>query len=506
MSTFVSALGSAKSGNMKISFILNNSDRKVSAIIAKLSYSGNKYSYPTGESVRTEFWKNQRCRGCDEAGAINNKLEAVEAACKNAILYFKKDFKIPSNAEFRKKVDLFLLGNNDIDIKRRDKSFVLYIEEYIPVCGKSAQTKKVYGTTLNMLKKYQEDKRVELSFSDITLKFASDFNRYLINKSYSRNTIGSHFKQIKVFMRVAHEIDKLHDNMDYQQFKVDSETADTIYLREDELLKIHNLVIDENLVRSACKDNKRNNILSKIKALNIIKNKFLIGAYTALRVSNFNQIQEYNIGNEVITILPKKGSSLRKPQPIKIPMHRVVKEILANGFDPSIKVSDQKINKHIKEICKFANINDKVVLYRTEGGVVVERVYEKWEVVTTHTARRSAATNLYKAGVPRKSIMMLTGHKTEAQFEQYIKLTAEENAEILMKHSFFRVADAISIDAVNVGWLTKQMEKERLNVSDLSNRMRVDSRDIERIFETGEMSAWQRAALYYLFVVNRINC
>ncbi len=484
---------------MKVSFILTNSSREVSTIIAKLSYSGKPYSYPTKESVNTDFWKKQRCRGCDEAGAVNNKLEAIEAACKNAILYFKKDFKIPSNAEFRKKVDMFLSGNNAIEIKQRDKNFVLYVEEYIERCMKSAPTKKIYRTTLNKVKEYQEEKHLELSFSDITLRFAENFKKWLTDQEHSKNYIGTHFKQIKVFMKEAHDVDKLHDNTDYEHFVVDSETADTVYLNEDELTRIYDLVIDEKLILDNYKDKRSQNVLAKVESLNLIKKKFLIGAYTALRVSDFNRIKEYNIDQGCITILPKKGSSIRKSQPVKIPLHPIVREILASGFDPSVPVSEQKINKHIKEVCRLAGINNIVVLYRTEGGIVVEKVCEKWEVVSSHTARRSAATNLYKAGIPRKSIMLLTGHKTEVQFEKYIKLSAEENAEILMKHSFFRVADAISIDDVSVGWLTKQMEKERLNTFDLSERMRVDRKDIERILKTGEMSAWQRAALYYLF-------
>ena len=46
-------------------------------------------------------------------------------------------------------------------------------------------------------------------------------------------------------------------------------------------------------------------------------------------------------------------------------MHPVVKSILESGFDPSVKISEQKINKHIKEICRMAGINDRVVTCRT---------------------------------------------------------------------------------------------------------------------------------------------
>jgi integrase len=55
----------------------------------------------------------------------------------------------------------------------------------------------------------------------------------------------------------------------------------------------------------------------------------------------------------------------------------------------------------------------------------------KWKMVTTHTARRSFATNLYKQDFPSLGIMAITGHKTEASFLKYIKVTPREHAEKL---------------------------------------------------------------------------
>jgi hypothetical protein len=67
-----------------------------------------------------------------------------------------------------------------------------------------------------------------------------------------------------------------------------------------------------------------------------------------------------------------------------------------------------------------------------------EQRIEKWEAVSSHTARRSAATNMFKAGIPSISIMKITGHKTETQFIKYIKVSKEENAEMLMDNPFFK--------------------------------------------------------------------
>jgi integrase len=68
----------------------------------------------------------------------------------------------------------------------------------------------------------------------------------------------------------------------------------------------------------------------------------------------------------------------------------------------------------------------------------VEPVHKlKYELVTTHTARRSFATNAYRAGIPAGKIMQITGHKTEQDFFRYIKVSSIDNAMELQGHAFF---------------------------------------------------------------------
>lgn len=271
---------------MKVSFTLDNPKRIVSTIRATVSYSGNRYTYPTGESVKATLFKKQRCKSSPEAAAINNKLEAIESAIKNSVLYFKQDFKVPSQEDFRKKVTQFLSGKNAIDIKRNDQLFLVYVDEYIKSCGKTEETLKGYRTTFNKLREYEKFKRTRLTFDNITLKFAQDFKKWLVSQEYSLNYIGTHFKQIKKWMHDAELIDKVHNNQDYRLFKVEAETADAIYLTEEELRKLYELKIDEDLARAICADARPQNIAAKVRSLDIVRKKFLIGAFTALRVSD----------------------------------------------------------------------------------------------------------------------------------------------------------------------------------------------------------------------------
>ena len=103
-----------------------------------------------------------------------------------------------------------------------------------------------------------------------------------------------------------------------------------------------------------------------------------------------------------------------------------------NGVMP--KMFSQKLNKLIKEVCKEAGIKESVTVRK--GGANTR--FEKWELVSSHTARRTGLTNMYKAGIPTYRCMMISGHKTEQVFLTYLRITQEENAEYLKDNPFFK--------------------------------------------------------------------
>ena len=89
----------------------------------------------------------------------------------------------------------------------------------------------------------------------------------------------------------------------------------------------------------------------------------------------------------------------------------------------------------MKEIgIKTKLLNEKVTKKITKGGFQLEHNMFKYELLCSHTARRTMATNLYLSGFPSISIMKITGHTTEKSFMKYIKITPTENAKLLQLH------------------------------------------------------------------------
>jgi integrase len=124
-----------------------------------------------------------------------------------------------------------------------------------------------------------------------------------------------------------------------------------------------------------------------------------------------------------------------------LPILPEVRQLLdkRNGSFPR-KISDQKYNDYIKEVCQLAGITEvvyggKMVNVGTAQNPVHRKKkgrYSKYELVTSHIGRRSFATNYYgKIATPL--LMSATGHASEKQFLDYIKRDPIDNALMLAK-------------------------------------------------------------------------
>lgn len=144
-----------------------------------------------------------------------------------------------------------------------------------------------------------------------------------------------------------------------------------------------------------------------------IRDLFLVGCWTGLRFGDLSRVKPENIKDGFIEIEQAKTMGL-----VIIPLHHYVTAILGkyNGELPKA-ISNQKTNKYLKDVARMAGLTDNVHITETVGSLQKSVKRQKWELVTTHTARRSFASNQYRSGFPAQSLMRITGHKTEKAFE-----------------------------------------------------------------------------------------
>lgn len=318
-----------------------------------------------------------------------------------------------TKGEHKKKLELFEFIDD----------FILRAqEEPNPNTGKlvSKGTLTTYTVTKNFLKRYHDEVE-NIGFDSITLDWYYDFIDWSNKQGYTINTLGKHIKTLKTFLNRAVELG-LTNNIDFRsrRFMVVSEDADDIYLNSDELSLLYH------------KD------LTKFEKHDIVRDIFLIGCYTGLRISDFNRLKDHNIKkvNNVRMITIKNKKSGRQ---VALPIHPVVEQILVkhDGI-PSGKVNDTTVNKLIKDVAEWCGIDEVVYKTTTRGKLKVDEKYLKHELVKSHTARRSFCTNAYLNGVDSLDIMALSGHTTEKSFKKYIKVTPEQIAIRMSESPFFK--------------------------------------------------------------------
>ncbi|MCX7551551.1 tyrosine-type recombinase/integrase [Xanthomarina sp. F2636L] len=275
---------------------------------------------------------------------------------------------------------------------------------------------KNYNGALNKLKAFEEHTKKRYRFEDIDLTFHQEFIHFCRDvENLNNNSIGNLISRIKTFCREI-EFEGYNVNPQYKSSNFNApknETFDT-YLNEEEINKIFNHDFSDNI------------------RLDNARDLFVIGLRTGLRISDFLRIDKGNIIGNVINI-----TTLKTEQNLTIPIHPQFQKILEkrNGEFPK-KISDQKFNKYIKEVCQVAEINTP-----TYGAAIKEGsnkkeldIYPKYKLISSHTCRRSFATNLFLEGFEASVIMMATGHKSIKQFLQYIKASQDEHIKKLSKY------------------------------------------------------------------------
>lgn len=285
-----------------------------------------------------------------------------------------------------------------------------------PNTGKiiSYKVQQEHKRTFHYMQEYERERLngKQLDFDDITIDFYSDFTAYLQSLGLALNTIGHKIQTLKVWLNEA-TFKGINTNNQYknQRFRAITEQTDSVYLSVKEL---------EQIYSTDCKSER----------LNKVKDLFLVGAFTGLRFSDVTSLTKENIKGSTISIEQHKTGKR-----VAIPLHPIVIDIWRKYGEKLPKpISNQKFNEYIKEVCKLAGIDSIEQKNITKGGFRVRQSFKKYELITSHTARRSFATNLYLSGFPAISIMPITGHTTERAFMRYIRVTPEQHAELLRKH------------------------------------------------------------------------
>lgn len=264
---------------------------------------------------------------------------------------------------------------------------------------------------------FQAARERQYDFRDIDMQFYRDYTAWLKMQNFCINYVGKMVGSLKTVIASA-EADGIPVNPAYKNlaFKVTRTDVDSIYLTREELDRISALDLS-GLPRHYAES----------------RDIFLIGVWTAQRVSDYNHINRKNISTETFHYIAKDGSSAeRTVRTIRLIQQKTKKRVVIPCSSELCRILDrypkefptlpkQVINNDMKEIGRMAGITETVEVQMTRGGNYSKEYFSKYELIHTHTARRTGATLMYLSGMNEYDICRITGHSSLKMLEKYIK-------------------------------------------------------------------------------------
>lgn len=286
--------------------------------------------------------------------------------------------------------------------------------------GLSDGTIKNYKLFKNIFENYQKHIKKQIRFKDVSKAFTDGFKNWLLNyKGYTINYTGKQFEFIKTVC-----IDAQKNDIEVTPHSVTLKS----FREQDKDRYIHTLSFEEL--------EKIRNTEMPTEHLKEVQKWILVGCYIGQRGGDLLSLTPNNLRvNPKGVYIDLMQQKTDKKITVGVVKDFIV-DILLNDFPKPVSLN--KINKHISKVCELAEINQKVKGYIIDP-VTRKRTFEnlpKFNFITSHSFRRSFATNFYKM-MPTPVLIGITGHTTEQMFLKYINQRSDKDANADMFMQFF---------------------------------------------------------------------
>ena len=421
------ALNRKEETGLKLRFNLKqvSEEDKLTQIMLVTTINKRRIRIYTKLRVEPKYWSHEAYR-CYQTGhlnlrerlrlkRINEQLDGLVMAVYEADDQLATKGKYLSSAIVRQIVDEnqkeeHLLQNPLICLKGLVKEY----EKGVNRKGRRGieSTKATYLTALGRLEGYNKTRKIPISsFDDFDMRFFTDFTNYLYEfsygkteKHYTQNTIVNTLKVIKNLLHRAYDNEMTTNNYFLKvQTTLPADASEQIYLQEKEVQKLSSVRTETDQERE-------------------VRDMFIIACYTALRISDIQQLNKATINNGIISLYQKKTKEL-----VEIPILKEITPLITHyqqfGFPV---INKMKANKIIKSLAARCGIDETINHKEHRGGETTIVAVPKYEMISFHTARRSCVTNLYKRGYPINYVMSLSGHRSFQAFQRYMKASSKE--------------------------------------------------------------------------------
>lgn len=425
---------------MNVRFYLKNPKAKnVSAVYVDFSINGIRFQTSIGCSIEPKHWNAKS--GKPIARYYNNdRLEQYLRKAENCIKDYCLDEKVKGNdidkIELINHLNKTLNNSNNDRTSSKKSDFILAYETYLEEIEKT----KKYGTLQikkQLIKElilfFNTELKKTLSFKNIDSAFYTKYLQYLSSiKNTNSNkkvgtgllddTINKRLTNLKSFMSWA-EGNGLHSNGKYRKFRIPPKTKkDNVYFNLRQLSRLQTLVLSHN------------------PRLDRVRDMLLILCYTGVRWSDLINFKHSDIVPTEIngeSLMVWKFVSVKTRTEIEIPLNGMFKEVskVFDKYQDGIpKISNQKFNNYCKELCKLAGFDEMKIIKRTKDNETIEINEPFYELVSSHTGRRTFITNNLAKGMNHAMVMKFTGHKNVGTLFKYENIDLKDKINAAEKY------------------------------------------------------------------------
>ena len=426
---------------MVIKFILQSKNDNAPIYVRLIISREKDYKCKTGLFIDPKAWSV--AKQLPKTTAIEHKniatdLNDLRQFIEKCVNLSDQRGEVINTQWLKDKVDIHFKRITDTATKQSD--LIIELIDYIitnaatrkngrGTLGLSVSRVKAYHTLKNIFIDYQKHTRKHYRARDINMPFEKQFVNWLMNKRGYKDSYA--LKIIDNLKAVCNEAQTLGIDTSPQLPKIGKGMANKempIYLNTLDLERVQACIIEN-------------------ESLNNARKWLLLGCLTGQRGGDLLDITESNFVRRIDGVECLQLKQQKTGKVVYIPIIGVLQDI--NTIRDSglpYKISVQKLDKYIKQVCKLAGIKEliehsKVGMVDCGGNIIeqdergkylsngvkrtIKGVFEKWQLVSSHTCRRSFATNLY-GKLETAYIMQMTGHTKESTFLAYIGKTATD--------------------------------------------------------------------------------
>ncbi len=390
-----------------------------------VSFSGKRIMFYAGYRVDAKKWDDGRQRVKNNTthandithSQINEKLDRLSSGMNAFFRSCENNREYPTIADLKN--EFTRLSNEK---PKRTETLFTAFDDFVKTVGRENNWSKDTLIKFSVIKNHLLEFDRGLSFENLTNEKLLEYIDYLRIKRGMRNTtIKKSVSFLKWFLKWAQKKYPVISSAIEFQVKLkgtDSSLKKVIFLTLDELKHMDSLSIPES-----------KNYLARVRDV------FVFCCFSGLRYSDAYNLKKADDKGDFIEFVTQKTTDR-----LRVELNKYSREILDRYKEVPLPygkalpvITNQKMNNYLKELGEMAGLDAPETITYFRGNERIEETKPKYELLSTHCARKTFVTNLIYMGVSDHVIRQWTGHKDAKSFDVYHKIVDDIKAREMAK-------------------------------------------------------------------------